>query len=179
MNSDLLIVLQNVTEWLKFAEAKNTGLIAFNGASIFGLTALLGTKVVEVNPAFWWWVILSIVLLIVSTMVSLLSMIPKLNIVKEGIGFAKIKGGEENMIYFEHLKELDSKKVYEGITCEVFDEASLLDKNLTGQIIQISKVASRKYSHFSIAVWATLFGVFLPVAILLGLRSIVVNFRKN
>ena len=37
MNEDLKFAFANVNDWLKFAEAKNGGLLALNVASIIGI----------------------------------------------------------------------------------------------------------------------------------------------
>ena len=40
MNKELLLIFSNINEWLRFAEAKNAMIIAFNGASIYGIVKL-------------------------------------------------------------------------------------------------------------------------------------------
>ena len=47
ITQQLYQVFNNVNDWLKFAEAKNAMLIAFNGASIFGIIKLLSLDFVS------------------------------------------------------------------------------------------------------------------------------------
>ena len=55
-----------------------------------------------------------------------------------------------------------NEKIYEDVTLAKFEKASKVDKDLTEQIRQISKVASRKYSYFFIAIWITISALITP-----------------
>ena len=76
MNKDLLEIHNNVKDWLKFAEAKNAMIIAFNGASIFGISKM---PILDYGNSFgfWeWYFLFSIVFLVFSTLTALISFIP-------------------------------------------------------------------------------------------------------
>lgn len=143
----------NVNDWLKFAEAKNLMLITFNGASIYGTLKVFEAPWLNSIPWLKWVVFISIVLLIFSTILCLMSFVPQLKIMKGGeFTNQKIK----NIWYYETLKGMDNLRVVQEVYNSIEKEFTVLELDLAEQIVQNSKIGSRKYAYFSVAVWFTI-----------------------
>lgn len=154
MNQDLLEIFKNVNEWLKFAEAKNAMLIALNGVAIFGVGQIQTYDFISKHYLVEIWLSLAIVVLVFSTVCSLLSFVPRLKIVKEGLFTSKT---ECNRFYFESLRSLSGDEIIDKVLgTGKSTNASELDKDLAEQIRQNAKITSRKYSYFTIAIWMTI-----------------------
>lgn len=154
MNQDLLETFKNAKEWLNHAESKNAMLIAFNGAAIFGLVQFFDFEFITNSVFLNYYLVISIGLLVISLLLSFLSFVPKLKIVPSASHSKKL--GEINSLYFEHLKELDRESIYKAITgFDPEQDKNRIDLDLAEQIQQVAKIASRKYMHFTIAVWIT------------------------
>lgn len=152
MNNDLLEIFKNVNDWLKYAEAKNAMLVAFNGAAIFGLVQIHDTDLIKNSEVLSYSLIGAIGLLTVSLIIALISFSPQLRF-KPETGTAMQR--EKNLIFFEYLRKIPTRKIGEEITGEDFSKLSLLNQDLAEQIKQNSIIASSKYSHFKVAVWIT------------------------
>ena len=158
----LLKVFGNVNDWLKFAEAKNAMLIAFNGASIVGTIRLF--DIVTINNSIFLsnYVLFVNICLIFSTVNCLVSFAPRVNIFKGIYSSGKIP----NVLFYEYLKGKSSKEIYQEITGDPdYKKSTTFEKDLAEQIKQNSIIASRKLSHFTISVWITISAyISLPVA---------------
>lgn len=165
-------IFNNVNDWLKFAEAKNAMLIAFNSASIYGIAQALnldcvkGTKFIEV------YLMIVIVLLIFSTITSLISFAPKVKIITGGY---YVPNNVSNVLFFEYLKTKSNTEIIQEVT-GVLATTQLpyakIELDIAEQIKQNSIVASSKYSYFTIAVWITIVAyITLPFAGLFFLYS--------
>lgn len=150
-------IFANVNDWLKVAEAKNAMLIGFNGASIFGLSRIMG----EVVPVLWWCLLVVCIFFGISVVTSLTAFIPRLKGLPPGIFYnSKIR----NIYYFEYLKTLNSEKLLH----ELDDQTKKFEipdsiKQLADQIISNSNITSRKYSYFTVAIWLTICGIVTPI----------------
>jgi hypothetical protein len=146
-------IFANVNDWLKFAEAKNAMLIGFNGASIFGLSRIM----VNCSDNLKWYLIIVSIFFGASLITSLISFVPRLS----SLSFSDQSDSKmKNIYYFEYLKTLGSQTLLEEISQKEKDYKfpdSL--KNLGDQIISNSKIASLKYSYFSVAIWITICGI--------------------
>ena len=83
----------------------------------------------------------------------MLSFVPKLKIVKTGL-FAS--GEDSNVLFLEYLKNQSDKSVFNEITGQKHETGSKIEQDMANQIVQNSIIASRKYSHFTIAIWMTI-----------------------
>ena len=158
----LLRVFGNVNDWLKFAEAKNAMLIAFNGASIFGAIKLFDNETINNSSFLSNYALFVIICLIFSTVNCLVSFAPRVKIVKGIYSSGKIP----NVLFFEYLKGKSSTEIFQEIT-GVTDskKQTTFEIDLAEQIRQNSIIASRKYSHFTISVWITISAyITLPIA---------------
>jgi hypothetical protein len=168
----------NVNDWLKFAEAKNLMLITFNGASIYGTLKLFEAP--WLNSYSWvkWIVFVSIVFFVFSAILCLMSFVPRLKI---------LKGGEftnenvKNIWFYETLKSMNNMQVLQqfyGTNSKSFTKA---EEDLAEQVIQNSKIASRKYAYFSVAVWLTIaaYVTIILAAFYFGFNYITNNVQSS
>lgn len=156
----LLKVLAIVTDWLKFAEAKNAMLIAFNAASIYGIAKALDLDFFKDSSFGYGYACWVIILLAFSAIISLLSFVPRLTLfsAKEILGT-----DEPNGIFFEHLKCQSENEIIQGI-CETKETSfTRFERDIANQIKQNSGIASNKYSYFTIAVWITVVAYITPI----------------
>lgn len=150
-------IFANVNDWLKVAEAKNAMLIGFNGASIFGLSRIM----VSCQDNLKWYLIIVCLFLGCSLITSFISFVPRLS----DLPFSSASPSKnKNIYFFEYLKTIGSQTLLEEISqeeknCKFPDSL----KNLADQIISNSKIASLKYSYFSVAIWITICGIVTPV----------------
>ena len=153
MNKELIEILNNTKEWLKFAEAKNAMLIAFNAASIYGVAKLPFLNKTEFSSFIDGYFSFVIILLIISTVTCLISFVPRLNIIHISITNINQEG---NIFFFEHLRKSTPKQILKSLKEKgVKEEFSKIDEDVASQIHSLSKVTSNKYSLFTIAVWIT------------------------
>lgn len=173
MNNEdkLLKVFANVNDWLKFAEAKNAMLIAFNGASIFGVIRLFDVEAISKSSFLSNYVLFVIICLIFSAVNCLISFAPRVKIVKGIYDTSKIP----NVLFFEYLKGKNNVEIYLEITGETdSSRITVFEKDIAEQIKQNSIIASRKYSHFTISVWITISAfISLPLALIFCLFTYI------
>ena len=147
-------VFNKVNDWLKFAEAKNAMIIAFNSASIYGITQLFNLQYIKKSESITNYLIGVLIILVFSTICSLISFAPRVKIIKGG-WYAP--SNIPNVLFFEYLKTKTNDEIIEEITgvANVKSYAKI-EKDIAEQIKQNSIIASRKYSYFTIAVWLTI-----------------------
>jgi hypothetical protein len=156
-------VFNNVNDWLKFSESKNAMLIAFNGASIFGISRLANIETISNSSFLKSYLLIVIICLIFSTINCLISFAPRVKIIKGGFYNS---GKIANVLFFEYLKGINNIQIIKEITGELDEEKyTTFEKDIAEQIKQNSIIASRKYSHFTISVWLTISAyITLPLA---------------
>lgn len=152
--NQLYKIFDNVNDWLKFAEAKNAMIIAFNGASIYGITQTFNLDCIKNYEFMMNYLIFVIILLVFSTICSLISFAPRVNIIKGGYYASR---GTPNVLFFEYLKTKSNIEIIKEVT-GVTDENTFItiEKHIAEQIKQNAIIASKKYSYFTIAVWLTI-----------------------
>ncbi|CAM4034567.1 Pycsar system effector family protein [Gillisia hiemivivida] len=170
MNKELLQIFSNINDWLRFAEAKNAMIIAFNGASIYGIVKLPFLNNFTEMGFLQIYSIGIILMLIISSTIALLSFVPNLHFLK-GSTYLELK--DVNLLFYQHLKQLESKKL-KKLLCEKAgvkeSDFTKLDDDLISQIKYNATIASRKYHHFSVAVWLTIACyASIPIALIFAL----------
>ncbi|MEH6659837.1 Pycsar system effector family protein [Leeuwenhoekiella marinoflava] len=173
MNKDLLEIHSNTKDWLKFAESKNAMLVAFNAASIYGVSKLPFLNTSE-DWGFWdCYFSIVIILLITSVCVCLISFVPRVKFMQ--LSIARIKQ-DNSVLFFEHLGKSTPKQILRDVYNKTSDaKFSELDEDLATQIHSTARVASSKYSLFTVAVWITIIAyVSPPIAIIF----FIYNYRK-
>jgi energy-coupling factor transporter transmembrane protein EcfT len=112
-------VFNNVNDWLKFSESKNAMLIAFNGASIFGISRLANIETISNSSFLKSYLLIVIICLIFSTINCLISFAPRVKIIKGGFYNS---GKIANVLFFEYLKGINNIQIIKEITGELDEE---------------------------------------------------------
>lgn len=176
-NSNLVLtdvlkdLYKDITEWIKFAEAKNAALLTFNGVLLFGIL-----KVVESNNSLITSLskvlYISSAILILNIGYILFSFLPLLNHSKKIQNIqSNTSESNENLIFYGDLYKLtpdiflNKVKTKYNLT-DTTNERPYF-KDLSTQIITLSFLAVRKYKIFRNAVCIT-----MGVLILIVLKSI-------
>ena len=154
----LLKVLINVNDWLKFAESKNTMLIAFNAATIFGITQLFQLEYIK-NSNFWEvYLVILIVIVISSTVIAMISFVPRVRMLKEGF----YASSAANCLFYEYLKGRSEVEIIQDV-CETSETSfNRFELDIANQIQQNSNIASKKLSYFTVAIWFTVIAYITP-----------------
>lgn len=143
----------NVNSWLNFAEAKNAANIAFVVACIAAIFSLDDMNVL---------LYILCLFLIISGMCSLVSFLPRLgNKVASKIPSnsknRKRKAKEDNLIFFENIKEYSGDTYLKQVCKLYFDEnkynPTKYQLDLSDEIVYNSDIVSRKYKLFKVAVY--------------------------
>lgn len=164
-------LFSNVNEWLKFAEAKNFGLLTLNAALVFGFTQMnIDTETIK-NAGNY----IFIPFALFSFLFALLSLFPILTTIER-------TGNTKNLIYrFSNLidKETHFENIHyygylRGIDIAVFESKFLaktggthsftdFEKELGIQILYNSRIAYLKFQLFKIGAFIFSLGVILSV----------------
>jgi hypothetical protein len=156
----LLKVLDIVTDWFRFAESKNGALIAFNGASIYGLTNAAVMDFIKSSPLLYDYVVVVFMLLGASVVASLLSFVPSLKLVAPK---TLMGAGESNSLFFQHLRGQSEVAIIQSICESDQTEFSRFEMDIANRIRHYSIITSTKYAYFTVAVWITLAAYITPV----------------
>lgn len=171
MEEKLEFIFKNVNNWLKFAEAKNAALLAFNLGIIFGTLRLYSNFTHVENDLCWleYYGILALSLLSVSAIICLLSYVPRMEIPwlkqKEGIELHT-----KNVLFFGDIA-LFSPQNYitelakiNGVSAP---ESGMYLENIASQIIVNSRIAVTKYKMFGYGIWITITAISTPIIALI------------
>lgn len=160
-------IFVNINDWLKFAEAKNFGLLTFNSALCFGLSKF-GTLDLTTYPSFW----ILVALLLPSSIICLISIMPVLNPFNiESYPFSlinnvsevlkaelKVEDQKRNLYFYGHLYDLNQEEFIDMIGINKLF-LSKIEKDLIGQILINSKITWQKYVCFKVGSYLTLIGI--------------------
>ncbi|MCK9421456.1 MAG: hypothetical protein M0Q38_02555 [Bacteroidales bacterium] len=169
----------NVNDWLKFAEAKNFGLLTINAAIIFGITRIDYSAALTLKIAALYvltpFLVSSSILCIIS-LFPILSRIEKGNTIKDWVSnVSECIGKEtvfENIHFYGYLRTID---VEEFITKFNLKTGTILgfseyEKDLISQILYNSRITWLKYQFFKIGGLLTFIGVLISSIILPVIR---------
>lgn len=170
MQDELRYIFENVNNWLKFAEAKNAAVVAFNGAITMGALSLLKGYSPPLPIWYLWIVVVSVAL---STICALLSFYPQTEIRwwwKTGT-----PSSEDNLYFYGHISKYSSEHYLQtlfaalpngieknntvGCSPQAF---SRIEMNIAEQIVINAEIASRKYAFFKVALWFLMSALLLP-----------------
>ncbi|MBL7805807.1 MAG: hypothetical protein JNL02_18835 [Saprospiraceae bacterium] len=158
----LNLIYQHATDMIKFAEAKNAGLIAFNGAVIVGMVALL-KDVYNIK-----WLAGYLIFVIIMNLVSLFLAMTALTAL---ILFRERKPVHlpgDNLQFFGTIADYDPELFYRRF-CEKYKlapEKESFELDLARQTVIVSQIALRKFRLFNLALLWTFAGVATPVSVL-------------
>ena len=148
-------------EMVKFGEAKNTTLAAFNGAIIIGIAQIL--KDVDYCP-FKYYLQYAIIMCVISIFISFSALIAKIK------HAPNIRRGypNTNLMYFATLANLD----HQGLIAKLTNEYGCLSDNqkyeedVARQVIITSQIANRKFHYFNIGMSFTFAGLLTPLILI-------------
>lgn len=179
LGEELRRLLNDVNEWLRFAESKNAVIIGLNGAAIFGLVStfphMFGGPGLVSRLGTW-----LVVMLALSTIASLLSFLPRLELTRTRK--SSRTGTPVNLLYFGTIATLEPDDLISGLSAiEGLHTESLssLHWQYAEQIVNNSRIALTKYRFFTLAVWIDLFGIAPPVAVIALLVAILRRGRNR
>lgn len=173
----------NVNEWLKFAEAKNFGLLTLCSAFIFGITQIDFSENSKVEYVAKY---IFVPFAVISIIIALISLFPFLTRMLKGefekswinrfSNFLDKEDKFENIHFYGYIRDLEEgeferKFLEKNISTEPF---SGYEKDLVGQIIFNSRITWLKYQLFKIAAFLFGCGIILSVAIWI----ILLTFNK-
>lgn len=146
---DLLLM---VNDWLKFAEAKNAGLIALAGLSLTGLLSFVaqveefiyGAAVFLVAGAAIW---------LASIMLAIFSFMPMTSHVRAKGELKDLVDDTDSLFYFGHLANFSSDTLLAALGVEQGEDSprARFERDLAGQVITNSRITMRKLDLFDSA----------------------------
>lgn len=161
-------IFNNVNDWLKFAEAKNVGLLTLNAVIVFGIIQINFKEGSIIEKAGFY---ILIPFAITSFLTALISLFPILSKIEKGIyvknfidSFSNSIDQEkkiENIHFYGYLKtinenEFENKFLFKIGSTHAFSQ---YEKELANQIIHNSRIAWLKYQLFKIGAFFFLFGI--------------------
>jgi hypothetical protein len=153
-------VLSDVNGWLHYAEAKNAALIGANFAISVALVAAV-TAMEGGDPVWLGSIAATAGTLLLGGIVSLTSFFAKLSPPASPASSSSWTG---NTLYFGDLVKIDPES-YLGVmrsSLGATGDASQIEKDLAGQIIVNSRIASPKFLRFNTALRITICGLTIP-----------------
>lgn len=151
LDNELHHIYNHVNDMLKFAEAKNAGLIAFNIAVIIGISQLnfVATDNLLLKYGGWYIVILNII----SVFFSLISIFAQLR-TKERIPSID---PSNNLLYFGTLALLSPEELLNQMKTryKFISTNEVFELDMARQIIIVSQITLRKFRLFNIAMFFT------------------------
>lgn len=159
MNEDLKFAFANVNDWLKFAEAKNVGLLALNVASLIGILQCQSTL-------FGSYLLIRVLLIIAFCLSSAICVYSISPIVNKTKLFKKLKTLDFdaqkhtlNYLFYGNIARLTSDQFQEIFVLRLPNSVlSGSDKDLVDQIVQNSEITLQKFKIFQFASWITFIG---------------------
>jgi hypothetical protein len=167
IEAKLLDNLNRVSDWLKYAETKNTGILAFSAAVIAAIMGFLGSSF-KIQPEWRIGLFTGACFLAVACLLAVWSFIPKTKI------FFKDRGAPaetDNLYFYGHLCKYNPQQLVETMARLYYDNnQSLMTRNnidIATQIVVNSGIAMDKYQIFKLAAWIVLIGL-LSIVIVPG-----------
>jgi hypothetical protein len=161
-------IFNNVNEWLKFAEAKNFGLLTLNAAVVFGFTKINFTDGNVIAKAG---IYVFCPLAAFSFLAALISLFPILSNIEKGSyakswinGFCNWLDEEkkfENIHFYGYLKHIDEKEFEVEFLNKISSTKAFtqFEKELVTQILYNSRITWLKYQLFKIGAFFFMLGI--------------------
>lgn len=165
-------IFTNVNDWLKFAEAKNFGLLSLNAAIVFGFTQTNFQEVSIIQKAGFY---IFAPFALVSFLLALISLFPIVSKIEKGAyakswinKFCNLIDEEkkfENIHFYGYLKDIDETEFESKFLNKINSPIhfSQYEKELGTQILYNSRITWLKYQLFKIGAFFFLTGALLFV----------------
>lgn len=161
--STLLDKLYNhAFDMVKFGEAKNTTLIAFNVVIIVGMTII---AITTSTSYVFYYAIFAILMSAISVLIGFSALIAKVKNKSHEIYLTK----NDNPLFFATVAHMTDEELIERITSlySCVSENENYEKDLAKQAIITSQIASRKFKLYNLAIGFTFSGIATPISIVL------------
>lgn len=155
----------DVSEWLKFGEAKNAALLAFNGVLIFGLLQL---DTINKFKFLYGTVSTCVLILAINIVIILCSFLParSQDNKTKNIAFSVEQALYKNYLFYGNLGQINDDQFTKVIKEKYgfnIDENNFT-RDLSLQILSVSAIARRKNNFFTLCTYITI-AVFLILII--------------
>jgi hypothetical protein len=162
-------LLSRVIDWLKFAEAKNTGSVglASTGLGVIVTFLVAGPPIPTVAGVG---LAIGAVALMLSLMLTVASFLPSTDLEKHLVGERQRPTTRDNLLYYGHLARYEPKALVEAIAEMYFEQEgqtytpSKLDVDLAAQIVTNARITVRKLAFFRYSLLLFGFGVLIASA---------------
>jgi hypothetical protein len=169
IENQLSDLLNRVIDWLKFAEAKNTGSV---GLSSTGLGVIVTFLVAgpPLPPVAGVGLALGAVALMLSLMLTVASFLPSTDLEKHLVGERERPTARDNLLYYGHLSRYEPRALVEAIAEMYFEQKgetyapSKLDIDLAAQIVTNARITVRKLALYKYSLLLFGFGVLVASA---------------
>jgi len=168
MNEELKYIYETTNSWLKYAETKNAGLVAFNAAVLVGI--------LQINNGNKFLIYLSIIIFTLSIILNILSILAVLKkplnifLKTQTVNLEKDKDSI-SIYYFSDLAKLNSNQLLDIISYKFKNEDNVnkASKDLANQIIINAKIAFQKFKIFNLSGFLIIMGLICTaLSILIG-----------
>lgn len=166
----LEFIFNNINNWLKFAEAKNGSILAFNGAAIFALLSFTKKIPNFITPLL---IYILLVTFIVCVLLNLITFIPVLNAFfsKKNKKAMNSDIDKVNLLFYGDIAKLTNKdylnRFYLTYYSNIQNPNSNFEIDLSNQIVNNSIITFTKLKFFKISVIVEFIGIFAFVLLLL------------
>ena len=162
-------LLGRVIDWLKFAEAKNTGSV---GLSSTGLGVIVTFLVAgpDIPPLAGVGLAVGALALMLSLMLTVASFLPSTNLEKHLVGERERPTTRDNLLYYGHLARYEPRALVEAVAEMYFGqegetyEPNKLDVDLAAQIVTNARITVRKLALYKYSLLLFGFGVLVASA---------------
>lgn len=176
----LILIFQMVNDWLKYAETKNSILLAFSGAAITAIITYIATAKLSFEIQIG--LSMTLILLFISSILTSFSFLPKTNL--ENIQWLKSKPSNENksclkdtdnFYFFMDLRKYKAYELIDSLNRLYFNHkiTNLSEKeyiDIANQIIVNSEIAFMKFKLSGVSSWLLMLAIFLTMS------TIIVDF---
>lgn len=175
----LFDLLNRVIDWLKFAEAKNTGAVGLSSTGLGVIVTFLvaGPPVPALAGAGLG---LGALAMMVSLMLAVASFLPSTNLEKHLGGGGAQPAPSDNLLFYGHLARYEPRNLARAIAEHYYDlsgddaEPSKLAVDVAAQIVTNARITIRKLALFRYALLLFAFGV-LVAAAAMAFSSVMVS----
>jgi len=174
-------IFTNVNDWLKFAEAKNFGLLTLNAAIAFGLTQVEFSNESVIKTIAFCVFFPFLTLSFIPCLISLFPIVTKIESknkkgeIRNSMKFVNFLSNKidkdksfENIHFYGYLKDLEEDKFEEKFLKKIgsTDKFTKYETELATQILYNSRITSLKYKFFKIGAFLFLFGLIISILLL-------------
>lgn len=167
MEDKLKSIFENINDWLKFAEAKNGIIVAFNGSVILQIFQII--KGISSSGIYFLCLIILLIFWTLSFLIALISFYPRTKILFLLRRNEKISK-QDNLLFYGDIAKYSEKDYLQSLT-KMFGRENYCWSNFeisyVNQIIINSQITLKKFKYFQVSLSLNLLGSVIPLFILL------------